>query len=92
MSDITREDVQTWILNKASDEDLKLLQELLAMKLRLQFQVGDSVWFDAGRRGVVHGKIVKMNAKSAKVETPTGLKWTVAPGLLQKDAQAKVGV
>ena len=91
MSDTTREDVQTWVLNKASDEDLKLLQELLAMKLRVQFRVGDPVWFDAGRRGTVYGTITKMNAKSVKVETSTGMKWTVSPQLLQRNTQTKTG-
>lgn len=85
MSDITSEDVQTWIMTKADDGDLKLLQEVIGMKLRLQFKVGDKVWFDAKTRGIIRGVITKMNAKSAKVRTDAGVQWTVSPGLLQKE-------
>lgn len=84
MSDITSEDVQTWIMTKADDGDLKLLQQVIDMKLRLQFKVGDKVWFDAKTRGIIQGTITKMNAKSAKVVTDGGVKWTVSPTLLQK--------
>lgn len=85
MSDITSEDVQTWIMSKADDGDLKLLQQIINMKLQLQFKVGDRVWFDGKTRGIIRGKITKMNAKSAKVVTDTGVMWTVSPTLLSKE-------
>lgn len=85
MNDITSEDVQTWIMSKADDSDLKLLQEVIGMKLRLQFKVGDKVWFDAKTRGIIRGVVTKMNAKSAKVRTDTGVMWTVSPTLLNKE-------
>ncbi len=88
MADITSEDVQTWIMTKADDSDLKLIQEVISMKLRLQFRVGDRVWFDAKTRGIIHGTITKMNAKTAKVRTDVGVQWTVTPALLHKDTVA----
>ncbi len=87
MADITSEDVQTWIMTKADDADLKLLQEVIGMKLRLQFKVGDAVWFDAKTRGIIRGTITKMNAKTAKVRTDTGVQWTVTPALLNRDSK-----
>jgi hypothetical protein len=85
MSDITSEDVQTWIMTKADAGDLKLLQDIIKMKMQLQFKVGDKVWFDAKTRGIIRGTITKMNAKTAKVRTDAGVMWTVAPQLLQKE-------
>ena len=85
MSDITSEEVQTWIMSKADDSDLKLLQEIITMKLRLEFRVGDKVWFDAKTRGIIRGTITKMNAKSAKVRTDIGVQWTVSPQFLHKE-------
>lgn len=82
--DLTSEDVQTWIMSKADDGDLRLLQEVIALKLRLQFKVGDKVKFDAKTRGMIHGTITKMNAKSVKVQTDMGVTWNVSPTFLQK--------
>lgn len=90
--DITSEDVQTWVMTKADATDLKLIQEVISMKLRFEFRVGDKVWFDAKTRGIVKGTIIKMNAKSAKVRTDAGLAWTVSPQLLQKDTVVKAVV
>ena len=83
--DITSEDVQTWILSKATDTDLTLLRDIISMKMRIQFKVGDKVWFDAKTRGIVKGVISKMNGKSTKVRTDVGVQWTVSPKLLHKD-------
>jgi len=82
--DITSEDVQTWIMSKADDGDLKLLQEIITMKLRLQFRVGDKVKFDAKTRGIIHGTLTKMNTKSAKVLSDKGVSWNVSPQFLEK--------
>jgi hypothetical protein len=89
--DITSEDVQTWIMNKADASDLKLLQEVISMKLRFEFRVGDKVWFDAKTRGIIKGTLIKVNAKSVKVRTDVGVAWTVSPQLLQKDTSPKPG-
>lgn len=85
MSDITSEDVQTWLMTKADDGDLKLLQQIINMRLQLQFRVGDKVWFDGKTRGIIRGTITKMNAKSAKVVTDAGMMWTVSPTFLNKE-------
>lgn len=90
--EVTSEDVQNWVMTKADATDLKLIQEVISMKLRFEFRVGDKVWFDAKTRGIIKGTIIKMNAKSAKVRTDTGVAWTVSPQFLQKDATVKVGV
>lgn len=80
------EEVQPWLLNKATVSELKMLQGLIAMKLQMQFKVGDKVWFDAKTRGIIHGTIVKQNAKSVKVQATTGANWTVSPAFLQPDS------
>lgn len=85
--DITNSDIQAWILTKASADDLHLIQEVIRTKQSIQFHLGDTVWFDAKTRGIVHGKITKMNAKTIKVTTSDGMKWTVGPALLHKDFQ-----
>lgn len=90
MSDITSEDVQTWVMTKADDGDLKLLQQVINMKLQMQFRVGDRVWFDGKTRGIIRGTITKMNAKSAKVVTDVGTMWTVSPTFLNKETLTKV--
>lgn len=82
--DLTSEEVQTWIMSKADEGDLRLLQEVIALKLRLQFKVGDKVKFDAKTRGIIHGTITKMNAKSVKVRTDAGVTWNVSPTFLEK--------
>ena len=89
--DVTSDDVQNWILNKASDGDLKLLQEIISMKMRIQFRIGDTVSFDAKTRGIIHGTIIKMNGKSFKVKATSGMEWKVAPSLLQKSTPPKTG-
>ena len=85
MEDLTSEEIQTWIMSKATDSDLKLLQDIIGVKLRISFKVGDKVWFDAKTRGIIKGTISKMNHKTAKVRTDVGLQWTVTPALLHKD-------
>lgn len=82
--DVNVDDIHTWIMTKADDTDLRLLQEVIALKLRLQFRIGDKVKFDAKTRGMVHGTITKMNAKSVKVKTDAGVTWTVSPQFLEK--------
>lgn len=82
--DVTSDDVHAWVMSKADDADLRLLQEVISMKLRLQFKVGDKVKFDAKTRGIIHGTVTKMNAKSAKVLSDKGVTWNVSPQFLEK--------
>jgi len=80
-------DVLMW-LRTANKQDVSQVlevaraqQELLS---RIDFKIGDEVWFDAGKRGIVNGTITKTSTKLFKVLTPTGLQWSVAPNLLNK--------
>lgn len=82
--DITSQDVHAWVMSKATQAELDLLKDLIAMKTRREFKVGDPVWFDAKTRGVIHGKISKINAKSVSVMATTG-NWKVSIDLLHKD-------
>jgi hypothetical protein len=47
-------------------------------KLRYTFKIGQKVWFDAKTRGIIHGTVQKVNAKSIKVLSSTGQVWNVA--------------
>lgn len=56
---------------------------------RNQFKVGDTVRFDAKRRGMQEGTIVKIMPKNIKVRVlgsfgSSAVEWTVAPSLLEK--------
>lgn len=82
--DITTDDVHSWVM-KADETELRLLQEVISLKLRLSFKVGDKVKFDAKTRGIIHGTVSKMNAKSAKVLSDKGMTWNVSPQFLEKD-------
>lgn len=83
--DITTDDVHSWVM-KADEVELRLLQEVISLKLRLSFKVGDKVKFDAKTRGIIHGTVSKMNAKSAKVLSSNGMVWNVSPQFLEKDS------
>lgn len=84
-------DVQTWLLTEATPTDLNVLKEMIILKqrmqVRVQFSVGSRVMFDAKTRGMVHGKITKMNAKTVKVLADSGMIWTVGPNLLQTEVK-----
>lgn len=46
--------------------------------------VGDAVWFDAKSRGVIRGKVKKINTKTVKVTADNGVEWTVHATLVRK--------
>lgn len=50
--------------------------------------VGDAVWFDAKSRGVIRGKVKKINTKTVKVTADNGVEWTVHATLVRKLAKA----
>lgn len=83
--DVTSADIQNWILTKADDGELRLLQDVIALKLRLGLKTGDKVKFDGKSRGIIHGTITKVNAKSIKVLATNGVTWNVSPQFLEKD-------
>lgn len=63
---------------------VKFFREIQGIKAVDGLVVGDLVRFDAKTRGIVAGKITKINRKTVKVLTVKGVKWSVAPSLLQK--------
>ena len=71
----------TDILNEIIAE-VKLRQRTLQAEIGSTFRVGDSVYFDSKRGMRVTGTIEKINRKTIKVATPTGL-WSVSPSLLK---------
>lgn len=84
----SREEVMKFVL-AANKEDLDLIvnaverrRESFAVQHSLNFSTGDKVWFDARRRGIITGEVIKMNAKSAKVRADSGIIWNVFPTLL----------
>ncbi len=87
------EEVSKFIL-AASKDELEELSEVLrrrnsalAIESSMSFVPGNEVWFDAKRRGIIHGTIIKMNLKSAKVKAKDGMVWNVTPALLHKVAK-----
>ena len=83
--DVSSADVQNWVLTKADDAELRLLQDVIQLKLRLALKAGDKVKFDGKTRGIIHGTITKVNAKSVKVLASNGVTWNVSPQFLEKD-------
>lgn len=77
INDIDAEEIDTvYRLCKAR---MSYLNSILSTK----FDVGQKVHFDAGMRGIVHGEIVKVNNKTAKVKAnASGMNWNVSLGLL----------
>lgn len=57
----------------------------LQARSRIEFRIGHRVMFADKRRGVmVEGTIVKINLKTIKVKSTTGVTWTVSPSLLER--------
>lgn len=48
----------------------------------LQMRPDQKVWFEAGRRGTIHGKILRVNRKTCSVLAKDGICWKVDVGLL----------
>jgi hypothetical protein len=91
MSETTFEDVKTFILTKATAEELrvivdyyKLRHKNIGVAIGLSFTPGEPVWFDAKTKGIIRGKFVRMKSKNAEVLSDTGVRWTVGPQLLRK--------
>lgn len=80
-------EIMTW-LRSASKEDLDELivtaSKARNLLVQISFSAGDKVWFDAKTRGMIDGEIIKMNNKSCKVKSTTGMIWNVSPALLNK--------
>lgn len=63
-----------WVLDRVKDA--------MQAKAKEGLRIGTKVTFDAGRRGVVTGKVIKVNEKRVKVDAGHGMVWSVSPTLL----------
>lgn len=81
-------------LDSMSEEKLRFLNREIVRRLEfyssikrrsqlMSFRIGDRVEFDADF-GIISGTIVRINQKTATIETDDGRGWRVAPGLLRK--------
>jgi len=86
--------VNTGILNKSiyectvdelkeAQKELNLAWKLSQQRKALEFNIGDQVSFEH-RRGLIEGRVVKINQKSIGVKAESGISWNVSPGLLTK--------
>jgi hypothetical protein len=70
-------------------EYLKTVQNKIVIRASLEFSVGDKVSFETtkthyARNGIVEGVVTKVNQKTIKVTSTTGIKWNVSANLLKK--------
>lgn len=66
----------------------KQLIAMAAENVTDDLRVGDAVWFDAKSRGVIRGKVKKINTKTVKVTADNGVEWTVHATLVRKMTKA----
>lgn len=81
------------VSNTHSREDLeaiysaaKVVGDSLSSLASMNLRVGDDVYFDAKTRGTIHGKVTKINRKSIKVTSNTGMAWKVSPQFVKKQS------
>ncbi len=72
------------LVKGASTAELHEFKSILDRQLRVSFKVGDKVRFDAGYRGVITGRVTKVNQKTVSVKADTGMNWKVHPTFLSK--------
>ncbi len=81
-------------LNRLSEDDLHLLNNMVVERLRLyhkahhlknlaKFNLMDKVSFQYNGRYIT-GVIVKLNIKTASIRTTDGRKWNVSPSFLTR--------
>ena len=64
---------------------VKVARDILSKRKMFEFGIGEEVYSDAGRRGVIHGKIEKINRSTICVRANASrMLWRVAPSLLKK--------
>ena len=74
-------------LNRRIVERLRMIRQVHAHVKRMEFSIGERVWFQTDLRRV-EGVLVRYNKKSVTVVTYEGERRTVSPSLLQR-AEAK---
>jgi hypothetical protein len=71
-------------LNEKIVQRLRIIRQMRAHVQMLDFTLGDRVWFQTDRQGIVEGTLVRYNKKSVTVLTDEGHRWNVSPGFLRK--------
>jgi len=61
---------------------LQTIRDNENLQARVNFNVGDEVWFDTRKRGRIYGVITKINPKTIHVDAGY-CNWKVAPTLLR---------
>lgn len=74
-------------LNHRIVERLRFMRETRAHVTMLQFRIGQRVWFPAQDGERIIGVVTRHNRKSATVVSLDGVRWNVAPGLLQVEPE-----
>jgi hypothetical protein len=73
-------------LNRLIVERLKLLHQARSTVMLAHFSVGDRVSFPASTGEQKTGVIVRLNKKTASIDTSDGQRWNVHPVYLRADA------
>lgn len=85
-------------IRRMSEDDLRFLNRLIVERLKLfaqarstvlmaHFSVGDRVSFHASPGGKKTGVVVRLNRKTATIQTDDGQRWNVYPGFLAPAAR-----
>lgn len=82
IAQMNQAELQTVI--KAINRRNRQLVAMAAAVIADTLHVGDAVWFDAKKRGVIRGKVKKINTKTVKVTADNGVEWTVHATLVRK--------
>lgn len=69
-------------LNRLIVERLKIFAQARSTKLMAHFSVGDRVRFQTPSGTTKTGVILKLNKKTASIQTDDGHQWNVHPGFL----------
>ena len=75
---------ELYALNKIVVHRIKLFQKASKFVALSKFAVGEKVSFFSNRGDLISGHIIRLNQKTASIETEDRGHWNVAPELLQK--------
>lgn len=72
------------VIKGASTAELHEFNRIIEQRLKVSFKVGNKVQFDTGNRGIIKGKITKVNQKTVGILADSGMRWKVHPSFLSK--------
>ncbi|MFK7789459.1 MAG: hypothetical protein AB8C95_08240 [Phycisphaeraceae bacterium] len=76
-------------LNTQIIERLKLIAQAQSTVELSRFSLGDQVSFQGPGGKKIQGTVIKLNKKTAGVQTPNGRQWKVSPSLLSHCGKTK---